>query len=188
MRDIQISKPILIALVGAVLVGGYMFYSSSKSGEEIVPSTPAPTQATGKTGATGASGATGATAKSGPTLKEIRAKRRKALRKKAKEAGIPLDVYMARRDGKEVVIFFWEPDGKDDKRVNDALNAVKKERSKLVVFRDRISNKSRYDGIAQAAEITQTPGLVLVYRTRADAWLGYIDEGTLNELLERLTD
>lgn len=178
MKDIQISRPVLIALLGAVLVGGYLFYSSSKSGEEVVPPTSAPTQATGRTGPTAAPK---------PTIAEIRAKRLKALRKKAKAAGIPFDVYMARRAGKEVVIFFWEPRAKDDKRVNDAVKAVKSQRPKLVVFRDRIANKSRYDGIAQAAEITQTPGLILVYRTRADAWEGYIDDETLNERIERLT-
>lgn len=178
MKDIQISKPVLIALLGAVLVGGYLFYSSSKSGQEIVPNTPAPTQATGSTGAT-------STPK--PTIAQLRVKRLKALRKKAKAANIPFNVYMARRAGKEVVIFFWEPRAKDDKRVNEAVKAVKSQRSKMVVFRDRIANKSRYDGIAQAAAITQTPGLVFVYRTRADSWMGYIDEGTLYERMDRLT-
>ena len=58
----------------------------------------------------------------------------------------------------------------------------------MVIFRDQISNKSAYDGIAQAAEVTQTPGLVLVYRDKADSWMGYIDVDTLNERMVRLVD
>lgn len=183
MRDIQLSRPVLLALLGAVLVGGYLFYTSTQSADEVVPPTTAPTGATGSSGKTGKTGATGPT----ESAKEVIKRRRAALRKKAEEAGIPLDVYMARREGKEVVIFFWEPRAKDDQRVKRALDELLKVRKKLVVFRDRISNKSDYDGIAEAAEITQTPGLVMVYRTKADSWQGYIDSGTLNERLTRLT-
>lgn len=186
MRDIQLSRPVLLALLGAVLVGGYMFYSNTQNSGEVIPPTPAPSPATGQTGSTGKTGATGPTEKQ-DSAKEILKKRRAALRKKAAEAGIPLRVYMARRQGKEVVIFFWEPDAKDDIRVKQALDDLEKVRSKLVVFRDRISNKSDYDGIAEAAKITQTPGLVMVYRDKADSWQGYIDAGTLNERLTNLT-
>lgn len=197
MRDIEISRPVLIALIGAILVGGYLLYSSSQGGEEVVPPTPAPTAATGGTGATGTTGATGATGGSGATgPTETAAERRARLKKErkaklkamAEEAGIPYDVFIARREGKEVVIFFWEPEGKDDIRVNDALKELEKDRKKLVVFRDQISNKSNYDGIAQAAQVTQTPGLVLVYRDKADLWLGYIDKDTLNERIVRLVN
>ncbi len=186
MRDIQLSRPVLLALLGAVLVGGYVFYSNTQNSGEVIPPTSAPTSATGQTGSTGKTGSTGPTEKK-DSAEEILKKRRAALRKKADEAGIPLRVYMARRQGKEVVIFFWEPDAKDDIRVKQALDELEKVRSKLVVFRDRISNKSDYDGIAEAAKITQTPGLVMVYRKKADSWQGYIDAGTLNERLTNLT-
>ncbi|MFY9469649.1 MAG: hypothetical protein WAP37_06005 [Solirubrobacterales bacterium] len=189
MRDIQISRPVLIALIGAILVGGYMFYASSQSTEEVVPTTPAPTGATtGQTGPSGPSGATGATGESKPTAAERRAKRRKRLIAAAKKAGVPLDVYVARRRGKEVVIFFWEPRGKDDRRVDQSLAAVKKERRKLVIFRERISNKSRYDGIAEAADLTQTPSMVILYRGRADVIEGFIDPDTLAARIGRLSD
>lgn len=193
MKDIQISRPVLLALLAAVLAGGYVLYTSSQS-EEVVPPTPAPTGTTGAGGPTGASGAKGkgATGKTGATgsaetRAEIRKRRLLALRKKAAEAGIPFDVYMARRRGKEIVIFFWEPRAKDDRRVKLAIDQVKAARRKLVVFRDRIGNKSRYDGIAEAAKITQTPGIVIVYRDKADSWQGFIDAGTLNERISRLT-
>ncbi|MFY9488016.1 MAG: hypothetical protein WAP35_04875 [Solirubrobacterales bacterium] len=189
MRDIQISKPVLIALVGAILVAGFMLYSSSQSTDEIVPTTPAPTAATGQTGP-GSSGATGATGATGPTetKTEAAAARRKRLIAAAKKAGIPLNVYLARRSGKEVIIFFWEPRGKDDKRTNDSIKAVEKRRKNVVVFRERIANKSRYDGIAEAAKLTQTPSIVMLYRSDADSYEGFIDAGTLNARVGRLSD
>jgi hypothetical protein len=184
MRDIQISRPVLLALLAAVLVGGYLYYNSTKNSGVIVTPTPAPTGATGATGHTGRTGATGPT----ESPAAIRKRRLAALRAKAVAAGIPLPVYMARRAGKVIIIFFWEPAGKDDQRVNAAVNVISKAgKKKIVVFRDRIGNKSAYDGIAQAANITQTPGLVLVYRKKADFWQGYIDPGTLVEKLARLT-
>lgn len=183
MRDIQLSRPVLVALLAAVLVGGYLFYASTQTSDQVAPSTAAPTGATGARGATGHTGATGPT----ETLAAIRKRRRAALRARAAEAGIPLRVYLARRAGKQIVIFFWEPRARDDRRVNDAIDQLKQLHKNLVVFRDRIGNKSDYDGIAQAADLTQTPGLVLVYRRKADSWQGYIDVGTLNEKLVRLT-
>jgi hypothetical protein len=190
MRDIQISRPVLLALLAAVLAGGYLYYNASKNSGETVTQTPAPTGATGHTGRTGATGHTGRTGVTGPTESPaaIRKRRLAALNAKAAAAGIPLPVYLARRAGKVIIIFFWEPAGKDDQRVNAAVNAISKAgKKKIVVFRDRIGHKSAYDGIAQAANITQTPGLVLVYRKKADFWQGYIDTGTLVEKLARLT-
>lgn len=191
MRDIEISRPVLIALIGAILLGGFLFYRSTQGGEEVVPPTPAPTTATGATGpsgATGGSGATGPTETAAERRERVRKERIAKLKAQAEEAGIPYDVFVARKEGKEVVIYFWEPDGKDDIRVNNALKELEKRRSKLEIFRDEISNKSAYDGIAQAAEVTQTPGLVLVYRDKADSWMGYIDVDTLNERMVRLVD
>ncbi|HEV7917935.1 MAG TPA: hypothetical protein VGO97_00015 [Solirubrobacterales bacterium] len=194
MGDIQISKPVLIALVAAVLAGGFLLYNNSQT-ESIPPSPPlgplgGATGTTGPSGATNRAGATGQTGPTGPSRAEKRAaaakKRRAALRAKAKAAGIPLDVYLARRAGKVIIIFFWEPKGKDDMRVNDAVNSVAASRGNVKVFRERIRYKSRYDGIAQAAQVTQTPAVVLLYRNKADIFQGYIDKDTLNEKVARL--
>lgn len=186
MRDVQISKPVLIALIGAILVGGYLFYSSTKGGGEVVPPTPAPTGQTGATGGTGKTGATGPTETAAERRARLKKERIKKLKELAVAAGMPYEVFIAKREGKEVVIFFWEEEGKDDIRVNKALKELEKRRSKLVVFRDSISNKSKYDGIAQAGQITQTPGIVMVYRSKADNWMGYIDVDTLDAKIQAL--
>ncbi|MBJ7355466.1 MAG: hypothetical protein JHC98_11640 [Thermoleophilaceae bacterium] len=192
MRDIQISRPVLIALVGAILLGGFLYMKSSSSSDVAPP--PPTSLASSPTGATGASGGTGGTGASGPTMSaaEIRAQKakeaRKALIAAAKEKGYPLNVYEPLQDGKIVMIFFETPEGQDDQQVNQAVNEVKKDRgSSMVVIKEPVTNKSRYDGIAKAADITQTPGILIVYGDKADTWQGYIDGVALNGRVTRLT-
>jgi hypothetical protein len=215
MRDIQISRPVLIALVGAVLVGGFLYYKSSSSSDDFAPPAPATAAATGATGgSTGATGRDGKKAKkaaaasiagtkevptttptgaSGPTMtvKELAQQKAREKRQKviaaAEAAGMPLSVYEPLQKGKTVLIFFYEPKGRDDERVNDAVLNVEAYRgSSLVVKREKIENKSDYDGIAKAAEITQTPGIVILYHSNADNWQGYIDSSALNARIKRV--
>jgi hypothetical protein len=193
MRDIQISRPVLIALVGAILVGGFLFFKSSSNSEvAVAPPTSVQTPATGATG--GPTGGTGGTGASGPTMSasEIRAQKKKEARAElvaaAEEKGIPLNVYEPLQDGKTVMIFFWTEKGQDDQLVNQSVNEVKKYRgSDLVVIKETVDNKSRYDGLAKAAEITQTPGILMVYGDKADTWQGFIDGDALNSRVTRLT-
>lgn len=193
MRDIQISRPVLIALVGAILVGGFLFFKSSSSDElAVAPPTSVQTAATGATG--GSTGQTGGTGASGPTMSaaEVRAEKKKEARKKlvaaAEEKGIPLNVYEPLEDGKAVMIFFWTKKGQDDQLVNQSVNEVKKYRGNdLVVIKETVDNKSKYDGLAKAAEITQTPGILIVYGEKADTWQGFIDADALNGRVTRLT-
>ncbi|MGK2879140.1 MAG: hypothetical protein ACSLFF_11300 [Solirubrobacterales bacterium] len=189
MRDIQISRPVLIALVGAILVGGFLLFQASGSEDEVPPPVnAAATSATGAT-ATGATKATGATGATGSAERKISTaeERRKKLIAKAEAAGMPLTIYEPLSEGKIVVIFFWEKQGKDDERTNDSVNKVKSEYGKrMVVVREDISNKSKYDGIAQAADVTQTPGLVMLYKKKADSWQGYIDATALYSHIKRL--
>ena len=126
------------------------------------------------------------------SVSEHRAEKKKQARKSfvaaAEEKGIPLNVYEPLQDGKTVMIFFWTKKGQDDQHVNQAVNEVKEHRgSDLVVIKETVDNKSRYDGIAKAAEITQTPGVLIVYRDKADTWQGYIDGDALNSRVTRLT-
>lgn len=204
MSDIQISKPVLIALVGAIVLGGFVLLRGG-SGEELPPPAPVVTSAaTGETGSTEKAGPTGPTAAAEATdvtgavkqaketaaekRRRVRVERRKKLVADAKAAGMPTPVYDAVKKGKIVMIFFWEPKAKDDERVDDSIKNLQKYRgSSLVVFREEIANKSKYDGIAQAAELTQTPGIVILYKDEADTAQGYIDSAALNTKITRLT-
>lgn len=201
MSDIQISKPVLIALIGAIVLGGFVLMRGG-DGEELPPPPPAaataPTGTTGTTGETanaaGASSATGATGtvKDKETLAEKRRRiareRRQKLVEEAKAAGMPTPVYSALKDDKIVMIFFWEPDAKDDERTNDAvLNLQDYRGSSLKVFREQIANKSKYDGIAQAGELTQTPSMVILYKDEATTAQGYMDAAAINAKITKLT-
>ena len=183
MGDIKISRPVLIALIGAILVGGFLLFKQS-TGEQVAiappaPATPAVTASTSKTGATSVTSKTTA---------ERRADARKKLEDKAAAEGMPVGVYKAKRDGKEVIIFFWEPNGEDDRAVDAAVKEVKGSRKNLVVFRDTVSNKSQYDGIAQAAAATQTPSVIILYGDKGTLVQGYVDSATLNEKISQLVN
>jgi hypothetical protein len=219
MRDIQVSRPVLIALVGAILVGGFLYFKSSSS-SDVAPAAPANTTAgaTGGTGASGtvsktkvrktkggtivvakgstsATGATGSTAEATKVVKQTRtqladARKRRAYRRlvqAAAAAGMPTPVYKALHENKVVLIYFWDPKASDDERTDDSVSFVQSERgSKLYVRREQISNKSKYDGIANVAEITQTPGIVLLYKSSGSTWQGYIDGTALNGQITHL--
>lgn len=203
MSDIQLSRPVVIALVGAILFGGFVLLRGGD--EELPPPTPATaasatgttgaTETPGATAATGSTGASGASGETSGKKESAAAERRRIARERraklvadAKAAGMPTPVYSAIQDDKIVMIFFWEPNAKDDERVNDSIKNLQKYRgSSLVVFREEIANKSKYDGIAQAAELTQTPGIVILYKDEADTAQGYIDSAALNTKITRLT-
>lgn len=196
----QLSGPVKYALVGALIVGVFFLAKGQFAGEEEVPPPPAAAAApsaapTGATAAVEESGSTGETGETGETMSpaEKRAERRKARRAElvaaAKAKGMPLPVYTALNDNKAVMIFFWNPNGQTDQHVNQAVNEVKNEHGgKVVVIKEKIANKSRYQGIAKVTEITQTPGIVMLYGTYGDAWQGYIDGVALNSRLERVLD
>jgi hypothetical protein len=191
MNDIQVSKPVLIAIVGAILIGGFMLLRGG--GDDIseapLPATaPAPAGATGGTGGTGTTGEVGKKISVAAKREQARKEARKKLVEEAKAAGIPTPVYSALQDGKAVLIYFWEPDARDDQRTNDSVSYVKKLRGDdIVVIREPISSISKYDGIAEVAEITQTPGIVVMYGGEAITTEGYIDGDALNTRIARLT-
>lgn len=175
LEEIKNSRPVQIALAAVVLIGGYLLLAGGD--EEAVPPSPptvAPAPATGATGETGPTG-------EARTPAEIRRQRRADEPLAAKAAGLPVEVYRAKARGQIVMIFFLEPRGKDDQAVDDAVRQVDRERPRTVVFRDRIRNTSRYEGIAEVAKVNQTPSIVILFRSRAVAIEGYIDSGTLKQ-------
>ena len=176
----EVPKPLLLALV-AVAIGAGAYFFLGKSSEEVPPPPPV-TAATGATGSTGASGPTG----NEKTAAELRAERRKKLVEAANVAGVPVDVFVARKRGKKVLIFFWEPKGEVDQETNASVKGVKSGDGKVVVFREKIANKTRYDGIAEAAKVTGTPAIVVLYRDRALLIEGYVSRIALEEQIAQL--
>lgn len=200
----QLSGPVRYALVGVLIAGAFFLAKSQLGGEEAAPpppvaAAPAPTGETGSTdvatkidvkgptGGTGETGATGETMSADEKREAARKERRAKAIAAAKDAGMPLTVYEGLKDHKAVVIYFFNPKGQTDQHVDQAVKEMKAERgSKVLVIHEKIENKSRYQGIAKVAEITQTPGLVILYGKAADAWQGYIDGATLNSRVGRV--
>ncbi len=180
MGNQEVPKPLLIALL-VVVAATAAYFMLGRSSEPAPPAT----QVTPATGATGG-GPTSTEVKK--TAAELRAERLKKLREQANEAGLPLDVFMARKRGDVVLIFFYEPKGKVDQRVDSAVAAVRRGNKNVIVFRERIANKSRYDGIAEAAKVTGTPAVVLIYGTRAALVEGFIDTASLKERIAQIVN
>lgn len=185
MRNVEISRPVLIALVAAVVLGGLLLIRSQSDDS---PSPPTPSQPPGQTGATGADAAP--TASTGQkSAAELRRERRLRIARLAKRSGLPVPAYEALRDDKVVLVFYWNPKAQSDQETNQAVQRVKRERGKeLAVFKRELSSDSRWAPLARAAEITQTPGIVMLYERTADSWQGYIDGAALNARIERLLE
>lgn len=184
----EVPKPLLIALV-AVVLGAGAYFLLGNSSEEVPPPVPPPaTPVTGATGATGATDTGTPTGATGETEQETVDERRQEQIDAANEAGLPLSVYLAKERGKVVVIFFYEPGGKVDERVEESVTLVKKRNKNMVVFREKAKNKSRYEGIAEAAKVTSTPALVIIYKDNAALVEGYIDAAALNERVAQIKD
>lgn len=181
----EVPKPLLIALI-VVVAAAAAYFVLGKSSDSTAPAPPPP-PVTPATGATGEPTGPSSTADK-KTAAELRAERRQKLREQANAAGLPLDVFMARKRGKVVLILFYEPRGQVDQRVDEAVVAVRGGSSKVVVFRERISNKSRYDGIAEAAKVTGTPAIVVIYKDRAALIEGYIDAAALKERIAQIVN
>ncbi len=181
----EVPKPLLIALIVVIVGAGAYFLLGNSSEETPPPPPPPPTNVTGGTGSTGG-GPTDTTPKK--SKRHLAKERRQKLIDAANEAGMPLDVYLAKKRGKKVLIFFWEPKGKVDQRVKEAVDAVAADDDKVVVFRERIANRSQYEGIAEAAKVTGTPAIVIIYRDNAGLVVGYVEEGSLKERIAQVVN
>jgi hypothetical protein len=165
----EVPKPLLIVLVVVVVGAGAYFLLGNSAEETPPPPTTPPTSATGGTGPTGG-GPTDATPKK--SKRELAKERRQKLIDAANEAGMPLDVYLAKKRGKKVLIFFWEPKGKVDQRVKDSVDTVAADDDKVVVF--------------EAAKVTGTPAIVIIYRDKAGLVVGFVESGALAERIAQV--
>jgi hypothetical protein len=95
---------------------------------------------------------------------------------------LPTPVKRAIDAHKVVVLLFWNPDGTDDQSVKRALDRVPRRGGRVAVFTSTLSNLSRYTRITAAANVTQTPTLVVVNRkNRARTVTGYLDQESVEQ-------
>ena len=164
-----VPRPVLLAIVGVVAVGGLFFITKrSSSTESAVPAAPPPVAETPSTNP--GAPATPATpeSKTGPAGR-----------------GLPAPVKRALDARKVVAILFWNPRAVDDRSVKASLASVPKRGGKVAVFSDRVKNISRYTRISVATSINTTPSLVIVNRKgEAEVVTGYLDRETLAQYVK----
>jgi hypothetical protein len=88
-------------------------------------------------------------------------------------------VKRAVQKNKRVVIFFHQPNGRDDAITDDAVAALRK-RSSAVVFKDVVSNVASYGQVVIGVGVTRAHSIVMIGKSgRARLIEGYIDSTAL---------
>jgi len=177
-----ISRPILIALIAAV-VAAVGFYAtqgsrnaSDASSEAAVTPPPAATPAP-KTEAPAKSAPPAKSAQRTKADKQVdRAERTRGRREAA--AGIPLPVQRALDDRKLVILFFYKSGSADDKATARGVAALRGPR--VAVFSNPVDRLAKYRGLVGQLGISQAPAVVIIRKDRtARVVEGYIDPATL---------
>jgi hypothetical protein len=182
-----ISRPLLIALVAAVLAV-VAFYATQGSRDSTggAPGAvaPPPTAATDAATARPGDGASpGSQAKHGAAgvaaRKADAAQAAVRRRARAERRGMPPTVARALDARKTVVLFFRGSGSADDHATARAVDGLRGQRG-VVVLADRIGRLGRYRAVVGELGISQAPAVVIVDRTRAARVVeGYVDPATL---------
>ena len=171
--EMPISRPVLIALVAAVVaaVGFYATQGSRNAADEPAPvvSTPAPPAEPAAPKA------------EKPVKAEVASVAKRAERSRAKReasAGIPRPVQRALDARKLVVLFFYKPGSADDQATARGVSALRSRN--VAVFTDPVDRLAKYRKLIGQLGISQAPAVVIVRRDRtARVVQGYIDPATL---------
>jgi hypothetical protein len=171
-----ISRPLLIALVAAVVaaVGFYATQGSRDAAEEPAPvaSTPAPPAEP----ATPAEPKAEKRSRTEVASVTERAQRSRARREAA--AGVPRQVQRALDARKLVVLFFYKPGSADDRATARGVAALRSR--DVAVFTDPVGRLSKYRKLIGQLGISQAPAVVIVRKDRtARVVQGYVDPATL---------
>ena len=169
-----LSRPLLLALAGAVLVAvAFLATSGMRTGTE-----PAPPAATPVPSAASAAGDAGSAKKPAPAPGA--AAKRKA--RPARPAGVPVSVARALANHRPVVLFFGKRGPADDAATRTAVRTLR--RAKLTVAQADVRHAARYAPVVKDLDLTQVPATVIVDRKgRARVVEGFLDGGSLRQLV-----
>lgn len=168
-------RPLLFALIGAVLLGAAFFATQVMAGGGAgEPGRPAPPSAD-----TASVPAPGSPRPGKPAP---------APKKPGALSGKAIPASRALQEGKVVVLLFVQRDAADDDATARALRALKSGGSPAAVFVDRIENVADYGPLAATLGISQAPSVVIADgKRRARVLEGYQDEGTLRQSVRDAT-
>jgi hypothetical protein len=197
----QISPPIRIVLAASLCFMAAWFVLLRPGTEPVAPTQPAAAPGSGfgtavkgakdATAATNARSAAvaaegGATAASKPgTTAATGGKAAPAAAAKTKPAdkalGLPVPVAKAVAQKKTLVMLFWNKRAYDDQAVRRELRGINRHNGKVQVHVASIEDVARYAPITRGVNLEQSPTVVVVKGGTADALVGYVDRGTINQ-------
>ena len=200
----QISPPIRIVLAAALAFMAAWFVFLRPSAETVTP-TPQPAPASGYgTAVKGAKDATAAanaasasaaaqTGESAPAAASTSKPGTTAATggkaaagdgsevKKDPELGLPKPVAKAVAKKQTLVMLFWNKRAFDDQAVRHELKYINRHKGKVKLHVASIGDVARYQSITRGVNLEQSPTVVVVKGTTADALVGFVDRGTINQ-------
>ena len=198
-----LSRPVLLALVGAVVCGGLFFAtmgarqsaddsglkpaakpankpaakqspSPAKAKKQSAVATPtAAKKAQGKR-RTPAAGTGGAAA----NARAAQAEARDAKPESAPSAGVPARVTSALARSHTVVLFFYQRGSADDDATAKAVDSLRGKK-RVDVLSAPISRLADFRGVTGDAGVSQAPAVVILHGDRARLIEGFVDDATL---------
>lgn len=168
-----VSRPILLALLGAVLVGALFFATmGARQSSEQPSETPAPRaeKAAPKDRAKTGERALAATARPARPTPRPRA---------VAPTGVPTEVTRALSRGRTVVLFFFQRGSADDDATAQAVSALRG-RKEVEVFSAPISRLAAYRAVTGGAGVSRAPSVVILGgKGSARVIEGFVDRETL---------
>lgn len=177
-----LSRPLLLALLGAALCGALFFatmgarQSSDDSGPAVKPAAnqpPAPAKAKKRSAQGAAAGARAAQAKATEPKPDAKA---------APSVGVPARVTRALARKHTVVLFFYQRGSADDDATAKAVDSLRKGK-RVDVFSAPISRLADFRGVTGDAGVSQAPAVVILHADRARLIEGFVDRATLAQEL-----
>jgi hypothetical protein len=175
----SLPRPVLIGLLGVVAIAGVFLLTRGRGGEETAaPPTPAPTTPAPAAPKTAPKSAAAAPTKPNESTRAPKSAVTNATRSRT----LPAPVRRALDKQKVVALLIWNPRGTDDRSVKSAVAGLSRHGGKVAVFTDKPNHLARYTKITAAAEVTQTPTLIVVNRKGvARKATGYLDPETIEQ-------
>jgi hypothetical protein len=173
-----VPRPVLLAIVGVVLVGGLFFVT--RRGSEPAPNVPAPSQ-TSQPSSPSADTPQAPAQQNAPQQKSAAPSPDKG---EPGGRGLPSRVAKALDAKKTVVVLFWNRTGIEDRSVKKSVDRLPRRGGKTAVFTDKVANLSGYTRITASANVTGTPALVIVNpKGKAEVLNGYYDFQTIRQFV-----
>ena len=97
------------------------------------------------------------------------------------ELGLPKSVATAVAKKKTLVMLFWNKRAYDDRAVRREVSHIDRRKGKVQVHVASINDVARYASITRGVNLEQSPTVVVVKGETADALVGYVDRGTVNQ-------